>query len=126
MSDAGVYMLTSKKNGAAYIGESTNLSLRLESHVRSILAGNHPNPRIRDSFAEHIRQDFEVRVIERVEVPENDPQDRDTWQPHVDGLMLLRGKERNWIIALRPSLNVQKTKPVFDIGEVLEGPPTVA
>lgn len=50
---AGVYAILCDANGRYYVGSSKDMKIRIRGHFNSLLAGNHPNPRMQHSFSKH-------------------------------------------------------------------------
>lgn len=115
--DAGVYMVKSRKTGAAYIGASCFLQSRLAAHVSAILNKSHKCKAIRKAFRGHGEADIELRILERCEVY---PDPTYEYHPPVPpyrwfGRPELLERERHWIRELRPSLNSCGFAPVVGV-----------
>ena len=62
MSDMGIYKITNTVNGKVYIGQSTQLSKRLNGHLKDLKNNKHPNQHLQNSYNKY-SDVFETDVI---------------------------------------------------------------
>ena len=91
MKRSGIYRLT-LPNGAAYIGQSSNLDRRLYAHKRDLYRGRHHNLALQECALKFGVDSVAFDVLEEL------PADRE----------LLAQREAYWVDALHPSLNIKR------------------
>lgn len=63
-NDPGIYMITNRKNGKVYIGQSTNANQRLSNHKCILDNGNHKVSKMQEDY-NNAKDFFSFEVIER-------------------------------------------------------------
>ena len=63
MSDMGIYKITNTVNGKVYIGQSTQLSRRLNKHLKDLKKNRHHNQHLQNSYNKY-DDVFEIEIIE--------------------------------------------------------------
>lgn len=86
-SQPGIYLILNFETRAEYIGKSENLMRRVCRHAKHIVAGTHPNKRIRESFPATQPPCCGAMVLQYCRIYE------------------LEGLERRWIAIRNPSAN---------------------
>ena len=108
-TDVGVYLVRNRKTGAAYVGASRQMSVRLRRHLSHVLNfrphAGFPYRPFGGAFADCTEADIELRVLERTTVE------------------ALRERELFWIRKLRPSCNVHHTREPIDTAALPVGAP---
>lgn len=61
---AGIYIITCTRNGKVYIGQSTNVVVRLKDHIRRFKKGNHDNSKMQNAWNKYGASSFISDVIE--------------------------------------------------------------
>jgi hypothetical protein len=65
---SGVYQIRCKRNGKIYVGSAVNLRARWDTHRRDLRKGFHHNPYLQHAWDRYGESDFELVVLEYVEV----------------------------------------------------------
>lgn len=68
-TEAGVYTIRNIDSGRQYIGSSTNLKVRIRSHIRDLSLGCHANHAIQSDFSSLGANHFEAKVLVMVASP---------------------------------------------------------
>lgn len=66
----GIYAIENMDNGKCYIGQSQNIRVRWNNHLRQLLAGTHCNPRMQNAWLKHTVSAFRFILLEECEVSE--------------------------------------------------------
>lgn len=67
MAYMGVYTITNKANLNFYIGSSTDILMRWESHRKALRGGYHHNPRLQASWNKYGEQMFDFDIVHRTD-----------------------------------------------------------
>jgi len=63
----GIYVITNKINGKIYIGSSVNINRRWIEHLHKLRKGNHYNDKLQAGFTKYGEENFEFKLLEKVE-----------------------------------------------------------
>ena len=77
MRDPGIYALTCRPSGEAYVGSSVDPERRRKKHLSLLRANKHFNPGLQRAWDQFTPEDFEWRVLERC--PEAELLDRERY-----------------------------------------------
>lgn len=73
---SGIYGIFNAVSGKIYVGQSSNMAARKQSHFWALRKGTHFNNMLQNSFSEHGEKCFEFRVLEEVPVDMLDVRER--------------------------------------------------
>jgi len=63
-SNCGIYKITNLKNNKAYIGQSTDIKTRWNSHKNELRNNTHRNSHLQNAFNKYGEEAFEFRILE--------------------------------------------------------------
>jgi hypothetical protein len=121
----GVYMIRCQQTRQSYIGASTDLVRRIYQHRRTLI-NRSASERFLAAFPS--LEAVEFRILEFVPLPAfpttvNRAADERYRAEMLKAEEQISEREGYWIMTLKPTLNIQKTKPPFSIDDLPYGPP---
>jgi group I intron endonuclease len=63
----GIYAITNKLNGKAYVGSSKNIEKRFVSHICLLKIGKHLAPKLQKEWDEYGADSFELVILREIE-----------------------------------------------------------
>lgn len=60
----GIYQIKNKITEKLYVGSSSNIGLRWQSHIQELMCGNHVNSKIQDDFNKYGLTSFEFSILD--------------------------------------------------------------
>ena len=96
----GIYWIKNNKNGKVYIGQSKDIELRINCHIKALNKDSHYNPKLQNSWNKYGENSFSWEILKECDEKELDYYEKyfiASFDSFCNGLNLTQGgKDISW------------------------------